>query len=324
MSAPCAQPGKSLSDNFRRRFEWPTWLLVAVVYGSWLALTASAAALPWWLVLPAGAWVMAWQQSLQHELLHNHPSRTLWVNTALGFPPLTLWLPYLRYRELHLSHHRDQLLTDPVEDCESFYMTEADWQRLGPISQAATRFLNTATGRLLFGPLVAIPRFLLGEAAALAAGSGERWRVWGAHALGVAAVLVWVEAVCGISLWRYLALFVYPGAALSGLRTMAEHRAAPNPDHRTAIVEHAPILGLLFLYNNLHVVHHLHPGMPWYAIPLHYRQNRDAFMRRNNGLVYRGYRDVVGRYLVTEHHPPVIPANCLPAPAPKIPLAGRG
>ncbi len=193
-------------------------------------------------------------------------------------------------------------------------MTEDAWRLRGPISQATTRFLNTAAGRLLFGPLVATSRFLFHEGAALATGSRERRWIWGTHALGVVAVLFWVEAVCGISFWRYVGLFVYPGLVLTALRSMAEHRAAPDPDHRTAIVEHAPILGLLFLYNNLHVVHHRHPGMPWYALPRRYRQNRDFFIRQNNGLVYRGYRDVIGRYLVREHHSPVIPSNTFAGP----------
>ncbi len=300
-----------ITEDVRCRFEWPTWLLVAVVYGGWLALTYWTTALPWWWVLPAGAWIMAWHHSLQHELMHNHPTRKPWVNAAIGFPPLGLWLPFLRYRELHLSHHRNQLLTDPIEDPESYYLTETAWRRLGPISRAATRFLNTAIGRILLGPLVANSRFLFDEGAALAAGSSRHRWVWGLHALGVVAVLLWVEAVCGISFWRYVGLFVYPGLALTALRSMAEHRAAPEPDHRTAIVEHAPLLGLLFLYNNLHVVHHRHPGMPWYAIPRRYRQNREFFIRQNNGLVYRGYRDVIGRYLLREHHPPVIPPDCL-------------
>jgi fatty acid desaturase len=255
---------------------------------------------------------MAWHHSLQHELIHHHPSRRLWINTALGFPPLSLWLPYIRYRALHLSHHRDDLLTDPIEDPESYYMMDAAWQRRGPIGRAATRLLNTVVGGILFRPLVATARFLFNEATALAAGSGERWRVWGLHLLGVIAVIVWVEAVCGISFWRYLGFFVYPGLALTAVRSFAEHRAAHDPAHRTAIVEHAPILGLLFLYNNLHVVHHRHPGMPWYAIPRYYRLNREGLLRLNDGLVYRGYRDVIGRYLVREHHSPAIPQSCLP------------
>jgi fatty acid desaturase len=287
--------------------EWPTWILASIVYGGWLALTYFAGQLPWWVILPAAAWISAWQHSLQHEIIHNHPTRTLWVNTALGFLPLSLWLPYIRYRDLHLIHHRDHLLTDPIEDPESYYLSDQVWQRRGPIARWARRRLNTFAGRILLGPFVTIPLFLIEEIAGLAAGSAARWRVWGFHMLGVIAVLLWVEAVCGIPLWQYLLFFVYPGAALTAIRSFAEHRAAIDPNHRTAIVENAPILGLLFLYNNLHVVHHLHPGLPWYAIPRIYRENRASILGRNNGLVYRGYSDVVRRYLMREHHPPVIP-----------------
>jgi len=322
MSVPSVLPSKPITADALYRFEWPTWLLAAAVYGGWLALTYWTTALPWWLVLPASAWIMAWHGSLQHEVIHNHPTRKPWINTAIGFLPLGLWLPFLRYRELHLAHHRDQLLTDPLEDPESFYMTDEAWARRGPMSRAARRFLNTATGRLLFGPMVAVARFLRKESAALIA--GRHWAVWACHALGVVAVLFWVEVVCGIPFWRYVAMFVYPGLALTALRSMAEHRAAPDPDHRTAIVEATPLFGLLFLHNNLHVVHHRYPGMPWYALPRHYRLNREAFIRRNNGLVYRGYREVIGRYLLREHDQPVIPQGRLPAPPQAMLLEGPG
>jgi hypothetical protein len=70
---------------------------------------------------------------------------------------------------------------------------------------------------------------------------------------------------------------------------------------RTAIVENAPILGLLYLYNNLHAVHHERPVMPWYDIPRWYRANRDRLVRENGGMVYDGYRDVARRFLLREH-----------------------
>ena len=67
------------------------------------------------------------------------------------------------------------------------------------------------------------------------------------------------------------------------------------------------MLGLLFLHNNLHVVHHNRPGLPWYEIPAAYRRDRDRFIADNDNLVYRGYREVAGRHLLTPHHQPVHP-----------------
>jgi fatty acid desaturase len=128
-----------------------------------------------------------------------------------------------------------------------------------------------------------------------------RRRIWAIHMLLCAVVLAWVTAVCGIPAWQYVLEFVLPGTSLSLIRSFAEHRAALASRHRTAIVEQAPILGLLFLYNNLHVVHHLRPGLPWYAIPSWYAANRAALQAGNGGLVYRGYREVFTRYLFRPH-----------------------
>jgi len=301
-SIPANMP---VTGSARLRVEWPTWALVVAIYGGWMALTYWCNVLPWWFVLPAGAWLTAWQMSLQHEIIHGHPTKNTWINTALGFPPLSLWLPCQRYRQLHLAHHRNHLLTDPIEDPESYYVSAEDWSRRGRVAKAATRILNTSAGRILFNPLVAIPRFLIHDGKALLGGSPKLRRIWGVHALGVAAVLLWVLAVCGIPFWQYVVFFVYPGFSLASLRAFAEHRAAALPDHRTAIVESTPLFGLLYLYNNLHVIHHDHPAMPWYAIPAYYRANRADLLRQNHGLVYRGYRDVVARYLIREHHVPV-------------------
>ena len=83
----------------------------------------------------------------------------------------------------------------------------------------------------------------------------------------VALVVAWLVLVCDMNLWIYFVAFVYPGTALMLVRSFAEHRAESDVDERTAIVENAPVMGLLFLYNNLHAVHHERPTMPWYRIP---------------------------------------------------------
>ena len=91
------------------------------------------------------------------------------------------------------------------------------------------------------------------------------------------------------------------------VRSFAEHRAMPEAERRTAIVENALILGPLFLFNNLHSVHHLRHRLPWYQIPKFYRLNRAALIERNGGLVYHGYFDVARRYLWRPHDSPIHP-----------------
>lgn len=287
--------------------EWPTVGLAVVIYAGWAALTFFWQAIPPWLLVPAGGWIIAWHGSLQHEIIHGHPTRSRAVNTALGFPPLALWLPFQRYRMDHLRHHNDARLTDPLDDPESYYATAQAWQRLGPAGRALVRAQTTLAGRMLIGPAWSVCRFLVAEARRLAHGERGLHRIWLIHALGVAAVVAWLEAVCGMGLWRYLACFVYPGLALSLIRSFAEHRARFEVGHRTAIVEDAPVLGTLFLFNNLHAVHHRQPRMPWYAIPRWYRAHRAEVLAENGGLVYRGYAEVFRRYFLHPHDAPLHP-----------------
>src|SRR3546814_16676388 len=103
---------------------------------------------------------------------------------------------------------------------------------------------------------------------------------------------LWVIAVCGPPLWQYLLLFVYPGIALSLVRSFPEHQARPEVSERSVIVESGPLMSLLFLNNNLHLVHHDKPGLPWYRIPAFYRQRRDLFLASNGGYHFKGYREV--------------------------------
>lgn len=282
--------------------EWPTLGLCLLIYGGWAALTFYNHHIPLPFLAALGGWLLAWQMSLQHEVMHGHPTRWRWFNDALGFPPLTLWLPYRLYRASHLRHHRDAHLTDPLEDPESYYLTEERFGRLGPWARACLRFSHTFPGRVTFGALRGMLVFLCLQARACWRGEGAARRIWLAHLLGGAAVLTWVCWVCGMPFWLYCVCFVMPSRMLAAIRSFAEHRAAPAPGERSAIVENAPILGLLFLYNNLHAVHHERPGLPWYRIPADYRARRAAILRENGGLVYNGYADVARRYWFTPHH----------------------
>jgi fatty acid desaturase len=119
-----------------------------------------------------------------------------------------------------------------------------------------------------------------------------------------------VFAVCEVPAWLYLLGVVQGGTALSLLRAFAEHRAAHEVAHRTAIVENSTLFGPLFLFNNLHVAHHRWPHVPWYRLPALYAANREALHAANAGLVYDGYGEVFRRFLVAAHDHPVHPREC--------------
>ena len=272
--------------------EWPTLGLAAGIYGGWAALTFWHAAIPTWLLVPLGAWLVAWHGSLQHEILHGHPTRFRRFNHALGSIPISLWLPFQSYRVSHLVHHRDERLTDPLDDPESYYWRRSDWEALGPFGRFLVRAQTSLAGRVLIGPAWNIGRFLTGEARAIAAGRVHVRRIWLRHAVRVALVAAWLVVVCRMNLAFYCLAIVYPATSLLVIRSFAEHRAAEGVFERTALVENARILGPLFLFNNLHAAHHERPNMPWYQLPGWYRANRERLVRDNGGLVYDSYWDV--------------------------------
>jgi fatty acid desaturase len=282
--------------------EAPTLALAAVIYGGWLGLTFFWRTVPIWLAVPAGAWLCAWQMSLQHEVIHGHPTRFQRLNDLIGAPPLCLWLPYVLYRESHRRHHRDAHLTDPLEDPESTYTTAEAWRRAGRARRGVHLACNTLVGRLLLGPPRSVVGFWLGQVRLIVGGRRDLARVCLAHGVAVAVVLAWVCGVCHIGLLTYVAGVVYPATALVMIRSLAEHRAAEGVQERTAVVEHAGLLGLLFLNNNLHVLHHAEPGLPWYALPAQWRARRAALLAARPGPVYRSYLEVAARYALRPHH----------------------
>jgi fatty acid desaturase len=280
----------------RRAVEWPTLLLFGAIYLSFAALTWWAAGLPWWLLMPAGACLVCLHGSAQHEALHGHPTRQAWLNELIAAPALGLWYPYRRYARLHRTHHRNECLTDPEADPESWYMLPERWAELPPVLQGLHRLNNTLAGRLLIGLAVAVVRFAASELRSLRAGDREVAVAWALHLPAAALVLWWVTAVCGMPLWQYLLLFVYPGNSLTLLRSYCEHRAHESVDGRTIIVEAGPLLSLLYLNNNLHAAHHEAPGLAWYELPAYYRAHRSELLARNGGYLALGYGELIRRY----------------------------
>jgi fatty acid desaturase len=288
--------------NKRLIVEAPTAALAVGIYGLWLGLTYWHSYLPIWVLGPLGAWTVAWHMSLQHEIIHGHPTRSKRVNTWIGTWPLSLWLPYEIYRRTHLQHHNDSRLTDPLDDPESYYWTEQQWAKLDPLSRMIVRAQSTLLGRVTIGPAWTIFRFWQGLLRQALSRDHHMPPIVARHAVEVAVVLLWVLYVCKMPFCTYFWAFAYPGTALAMVRSYAEHRAEETEEQRTAIVENSYVLGTLFLFNNLHVAHHVRPAMPWYKLPAFYRRNREELIARNGGLLYSGYFDVARRYLLRPHH----------------------
>src|SRR5690242_2149136 len=72
-----------LAASRASRTEWPTWLLILTIYGGWFGVATHARALG--LPLCAALLIVfsTWYMSLQHELLHGHPTRSPFINALM-------------------------------------------------------------------------------------------------------------------------------------------------------------------------------------------------------------------------------------------------
>lgn len=289
------------------KFDGPTWIVALVLYGAWILLMLFSARLPWWVIMLVGAYLLAWHFSLQHEAIHSFRGVPAWLRFAVVYPPLGLWFPYPLYRKSHTTHHRDIHLTIPGVDTESYYVLRADWERMGPIKRGLLTFNQTMAGRLLIGPALRLWILVNRETQRVIKRDYSHLPHWAAHVAAVAVLFWFISGVCGFAWWKYCLWVAYPGLSLSLLRAFTEHRAAVDSQERTASVESNAVFGLLYLYNNLHVAHHLKPAMPWYEIPRFYRENRAGLLQSNGQFVFKGYGYLAKRYFFVPVFSPVHP-----------------
>lgn len=279
---------RRLSASLLWRSEIPTWLLIVIIYGGWFSTLA------YWHILgllPATLLLIGfstWYMSLQHELIHGHPTRFPWLNQLFGTLPLAVWYPYGLYRDSHLAHHRHDSLTVPVDDPESYYFTPASWARFSPWHRRAIQARNTFCGRLLLGPLLDIVQTLGSALSAFRQLQYAAMTMWLVHGTLLAALFFWMAQRGFSPLWFVLAVS-YPALALTKVRSFLEHRAADDPLARSVINEAGMFWQVLFLNLNYHSIHHDLPGVPWYGLKAIYRLNREDYQERNQGFVVQGY-----------------------------------
>ena len=291
------------------RLALPTWAVVFAVYGMWGMTMAYGAELPWWIFCSLGTVTVAWYGSLQHELLHGHPTRSAFINALLGWAPFSLWMPYHVYRDSHLIHHRVQTLTDPEEDPESYYFSQTDWVYLRPVWRGALCINNALLGRVTIGPAIALIRLAFSESRRMVRGDLSRLPGWLLHGALSVAMLYGLERYLGIPAWYYAVGVAYPSISLILVRSYLEHRPSDNPDHRTAVVEGSLFWSLLFLNVNFHVLHHENPNVPWYKVSGMYWAGKDTIAERNGGYIFKSYGEVATRYFFRPKDMPICPSN---------------
>lgn len=285
-----------------RGMEWPTVALIAGCYGTWAI--AGFFIWPHWplVALLLLALTIALHSSLCHEVLHGHPTRDALVNEALIFAPLGLIWPYRRFKTIHLRHHADERLTDPFDDPESYYKALWHYEAMPEALKLVLKINNTLVGRMVLGPPLGLVGLIVGDWRAIGAGDRAVAKAWALHGAGLAIVLPVIQFGFGMPLWLYLLASVWIGQAIIAIRTYAEHQWSETPEGRTIIVERSP-LAFFFLNNNLHLVHHKLPTVPWYRLPQIFRERRAEWVAMNGGYVFPSYRALFRDYAFRAKEP---------------------
>lgn len=281
--------------------EWPTFFLIMACYGAWLAVMFWLAPVSLWIAVPLMGLVTGLHSSLTHEALHGHPFRIRWINEALMALPLTLCIPYNRFRDLHLAHHRDSNLTDPYDDPESNYLDPKIWATLPAWKRKLFAANNTLLGRMILGPAIGQIAFFRDEWQGAMRGDRDILLAWALHLPGLVIVL-WIVSLSPMPVWAFI-VSAYAGLGLIKIRTFLEHRAHDKVRARTVVIEDRGPLSFLFLNNNFHVVHHMHPNTPWYRLPALYHSGKERFLACNDSYVYGSYGEIFRAHLVRAKDP---------------------
>ncbi|TCJ22868.1 2Fe-2S iron-sulfur cluster binding domain-containing protein [Nocardioides jejuensis] len=280
---------------------WPTVLLwgatLALFVGEIAGIRAGWSPLA---IVPVGAAVTFLMFTVLHEATHHAVSTSTRVNDLFGHLSMPFVAPYTIFPMLkfvHIEHHRntnEPKLVDPDH-----------WTSEGPWWQLPFRWMTLDLWYVVFY----VPRLLqrprreavatlavfvgvLGGFGWLAThGHGAELLVWAiGQRLGVAILAWWFD---------YL-----PHHGLTFTQRQDKYRAT------RVRVGGEWWMTPLFVYQNYHLVHHLHPSVPFYRYLIAWRRNEQAYLDRNAAIStwfgrsltpteYRTWRRVTEDYALT-------------------------
>lgn len=235
---------------------------VLIWFGS-LALWAAATVVVlsdlnrWWLLATIPAHVVATYAmfTVLHDSIHSAVGRPKWVNELFGrlsVPFVGLWVTYPLMRYIHIEHHRNTN-EDPRFDPDA-------WAHTGPVWQLPFRWLTIdawysrfCLPRLRRRPRREIAGLVLNETLLVA--SVVALVAFGYGRDFVVIYLIPQRLALGILAWWFDWL---PHHDLGVTAKVDAFRAT------RVRVGWERLMNPLLLYQNFHVVHHIHPRIPFY------------------------------------------------------------
>ena len=272
---PAATPARHALPDPGERVPALAWPTLGIFTGSWvLFVTGTWAALEHTLPRPVtiamnaiACFVMF---TVVHDASHYSISTARWVNNAIGRTAMLLFSPAMAFKAfgyIHIEHHR--YANDDDNDPDTF-ASHGPWWQL-PLRWATLevgylpRYIRNVSWRPR-GEVIETAALLTGTIAgiAVAAATGNLWIV--------AVIYLIPERIAVFALAWWFDWLPHHGLA----DTQRENRYRAT----RARVGMEWLYTTVMLSQNYHLVHHLHPSVPFYRYLATWRRNEEAYLER--------------------------------------------
>ena len=274
---------------------WPTLALYVGTLALFAVELYGVLAAGWspWVTVPMGTAVTFLMFSVLHEATHHAVSTSDRLNNLMGHLSVPFVAPYGTFGMIgfiHIEHHRNTNEEKSVDPDA--------WTSEGPWWQLPFRWMTIDLWYVVFY-LRRIPQRPRGEVVAtslmfVAVLGAFGWLVAAGHGATLAvAFLIPQRLGLGVLAWWFDYL---PHHGLPFTGRQDKYRA-------TRIrVGGEGWMTPLFVYQNYHLVHHLHPSVPFYRYLRAWRRNEQAYLDRNAAI-----STVFGRSLTPSEYRPRFP-----------------
>jgi phenylacetate-CoA oxygenase/reductase PaaK subunit len=251
---------------------WPT---VGIFTGAWALFAAATWAalehtLPRPVTIAMNAIACFVVFTVVHDASHYSISTTRWVNNAIGRAAMLLFSPAMAFKAfgfIHIEHHRHA--NDDDNDPDTF-ASHGPWWQL-PLRWATLdlgylpHYIRNVSWR---------PRGEVAETAALLTATIA------GIAIAAATGQLWILAVVYLIPQRIAVFF------LAWWFDWLPHHGLPDTQRDNRYRATRARVGMEWLYTtvmlsqNYHLVHHLHPSVPFYRYLATWRRNEEAYLER--------------------------------------------
>lgn len=269
------QPVLGLPDPGERvpRLAWPTALLYVGTLGLFAAEVYGVLAADWsrWLTVPMGAAVTFLMFSVLHEATHHAISTNTRANNAFGHLAMPFVGPYTTFpmmKFIHIEHHRNT--NEPMSVDPDGWTSSGPWWQL-PFRWATIDvwYLFFYLRRILERPRLEATATVLMFAAVVGA---TGYAATHGYATEVVTFVAGQRLGMTVLAWWFDYL---PHHGLTVTQREDKYQAT------RVRVGGETWLTPLFVYQNYHLVHHLHPSVPFYRYLRAWRRNEQAYLDRN-------------------------------------------